>query len=76
MTLAPRQPLIAHRARQVPPVVENLDKPPRQPSSASSVMTGSSFSFIVPTMVAQAISTPRKLPQHSSAIVDFPLTPS
>ncbi|KAL8733326.1 MAG: hypothetical protein Q9166_002150 [cf. Caloplaca sp. 2 TL-2023] len=58
---AARQPLIAHRARQVPPVVEKLSNPSRQASTESSVMTGSSFSYIVPTMVAQATSTPRPL---------------
>ncbi|KAL8668437.1 MAG: hypothetical protein Q9168_006934 [Polycauliona sp. 1 TL-2023] len=57
--LAPRQPLNAHRARQLPPVVEKLNKSTRQVSSASSVMTGSSFSFIAPAVVAQVAPSPR-----------------
>lgn len=64
---APRQPLNAHRARQLPPVVEKLNKPARQVSPAASVMTGSSFSYIAPIVVAQATSSPRKSSTSSSS---------
>ncbi|KAI4269759.1 MAG: hypothetical protein L6R38_007347 [Xanthoria sp. 2 TBL-2021] len=62
---APRQSLNAHRARQLPPVVEKLNKPARQVSPAASVMTGSSFSYIAPIVVAQATSSPRPLTPHA-----------
>ncbi|KAL8767039.1 MAG: hypothetical protein Q9209_006333 [Squamulea sp. 1 TL-2023] len=55
---APRQPLITHRARQIPPVAVKLNQPARQSSPVNSVTTGSSFSFIAPNMVAQATSPP------------------
>ncbi|KAI4228833.1 MAG: hypothetical protein L6R36_001335 [Xanthoria steineri] len=68
---APRQPLIAHRARQLPPVAEKLNKPARQVSPASSVMTGSSFSYIAPHVAAQATSSPRPLTPNAPRATSF-----
>ncbi|CAO1601011.1 hypothetical protein XANCAGTX0491_004679 [Xanthoria calcicola] len=68
---APRQPLIAHRARQLSPVAEKLNKPARQVSPASSVMTGSSFSYIAPHVVAQATSSPRPLTPNAPRATNF-----
>ncbi|KAI4107071.1 MAG: hypothetical protein LQ339_002767 [Xanthoria mediterranea] len=68
---APRQPLIAHRARQLPPLAEKLNKPARQVSPASSVMTGSSFSYIAPHVVAQATSSPRPLTPNAPRATSF-----
>ncbi|KAL8811517.1 MAG: hypothetical protein Q9223_004078 [Gallowayella weberi] len=80
----PRQPLGAHRARQIIPVAEKLNIPSRQSSSERSVMTGESFSSIgiEPYLVARGICTPRTLLQPPSSIVNLstnihrgPLTP-
>ncbi|KAL8919870.1 MAG: hypothetical protein Q9172_004775 [Xanthocarpia lactea] len=66
---APRH-LIVHRARQLPPVVEKLNKPARQAIPVRSV-AGSSLSYVAPKMVAQATSPPCPLTPQAPRAARF-----